>query len=54
MVIFMNSAIGAAQERKQKKPLKSLVNDNPEALVKRDGTVQEIPSENIVPGILSS
>src|SRR5690606_32289817 len=51
MVIFMNSAIGAAQERKAEKALEELSKmTTPKALVKRDGTVQEIPSENVVPG----
>lgn len=50
-VIFMNSAIGAFQERKAEKALEELNKlTTPKALVKRDGTVQEIPSENVVPG----
>ncbi len=51
IVILLNSTIGAVQERKAEKALDELNKmTTPKALVKRDGTIMEIPSEHVVPG----
>lgn len=51
MVIFINAIVGVIQENKAEKALEALKNlSTPKALVKRDGVVLEIPSEEVVVG----
>ncbi|WML31282.1 cation-translocating P-type ATPase [Neobacillus sp. OS1-32] len=51
LVILLNSVIGVIQETKAEKALEELKKlATPKAIVKRDGVVQEIPSEQLVPG----
>jgi Ca2+-transporting ATPase len=51
VVIILNAVIGVIQESKAEKALESLKKlTTPKAVVRRNGEVQEIPSENIVPG----
>ena len=51
IVILINAVIGVVQEFKAEKSLEALKElSTPKAIVKRDGTVQEIPSEEVVPG----
>lgn len=50
-VILLNSVIGVIQESKAEKALEELQKmTTPKAIVKRDGTIVEIPSEHVVPG----
>lgn len=50
-VIILNSVIGVIQEAKAEKALEALQKlSTPKAVVKRDGTLKEIPSQEIVPG----
>lgn len=52
-VIFLNAFIGVIQESKAEKALEELKKmTTPKAIVKRDGIVKEIPSEQLVPGDL--
>ncbi|GIM30536.1 ATPase [Clostridium polyendosporum] len=51
MVIFINAIIGVVQESKAEKALEALKQlSTPKAIVKRDGELKEIPSEEVVPG----
>lgn len=51
IVIFVNAIIGVIQESKAEKALEALKNmSTPKALVKRDGSIIEIPSEEVVVG----
>lgn len=51
VVILINATIGMVQESKAEKALEALKNlSTPKALVKRNGTLQEIPSEDVVIG----
>jgi len=51
IVIFINAIIGVIQESKAEKALEALKSmSTPKALVKRDGNVIEIPSEEVVVG----
>lgn len=51
LVIILNAVIGVVQETKAEKALEELKKmATPKALVRRDGTVKEISSEQIVPG----
>ncbi len=51
LVIVINAVIGVVQESKAEKALDSLKElSTPKALVKRDGSLKEILSEDIVPG----
>ena len=51
IVIFVNAIIGVVQESKAEKALEALKNmSTPKALVKRDGQIIEIPSEEVVLG----
>lgn len=51
IVILINAVIGVVQEFKAEKSLEALKKlSTPKAIVKRDGTVQEISSEEVVPG----
>ena len=51
LVIFLNAGIGVVQEAKAEKALEELKKmTTPKAIVKRDGTIKEIPSEHLVPG----
>ena len=51
LVIIINTSIGSFQESKANKALDSLKKlSTPKALVKRDGVICEIPSENVVCG----
>lgn len=51
IVILINAIIGVVQEAKAEKALDSLKKlSTPKAVVKRDGTLVEIPSEEVVPG----
>ena len=51
LVIIINAVIGVIQESKAEKALDSLKElSTPKALVKRDGSLKEILSEDIVPG----
>ena len=51
LVILINAIVGVIQESKAEKALDALKKlSTPKALVKRDGTIKEIPSEEIVPG----
>ena len=51
IVVVINATIGVVQESKAEKALESLTKlSTPKALVKRDGTIIEIPSEEVVIG----
>ena len=51
LVVLINAIIGVLQESKAEKALEELKKmSTPRALVKRDGVVKEIPSEQVVPG----
>ena len=51
IVIFVNAIIGVIQESKAEKALEALKSmSTPTALVKRDGSIIEIPSEEVVVG----
>lgn len=51
IVIFINAIIGVIQESKAEKALEALKSmSTPNALVKRDGNIMEIPSEEVVVG----
>ncbi|KEH93776.1 calcium-translocating P-type ATPase, PMCA-type [Clostridium botulinum] len=51
IVIILNAVIGVIQESKAEKSLEALKSlSTPKAIVKRDGILKEIPSEEIVPG----
>lgn len=51
VVILINSTIGVIQEHKAQKALEALKDlSTPKALVKRDGNIIEIPSEEVVVG----
>lgn len=51
LVILLNSVIGVIQESKAEQALQQLKKmSTPSALVRRDGSVQEIPSEDVVVG----
>lgn len=53
IVIILNAIIGIIQESKAEKALDALKKlSTPKAVVKRDGELKEIPSEEIVPGDL--
>ncbi|WP_125151930.1 cation-translocating P-type ATPase [Clostridium rectalis] len=50
-VILLNAVIGVVQESKAEKALEALKEmSTPKAIVKRDGELKEIPSEEVVPG----
>lgn len=50
-VIILNAVIGVIQESKAEKALEALKKlSTPKAIVKRDGELKEIPSEEVVPG----
>lgn len=51
MVVVLNAVIGVFQEYKAEKALEALNKmTSPHALVRREGEIKEIPSEEIVPG----
>lgn len=51
LVIVINAVVGVIQESKAEKALEELNKiSTPKAVVKRSGIIQEIPSEQIVPG----
>ncbi len=51
VVIFINAFVGVVQESKAEKSLEALKKlSTPKAVVKRDGELKEIPSEEVVPG----
>ena len=51
IVIFINAIIGVAQEYKAEKSLQALKKlSTPKAIVKRDGIIKEIPSQEVVKG----
>ncbi|WP_284141413.1 MULTISPECIES: calcium-translocating P-type ATPase, PMCA-type [unclassified Virgibacillus] len=51
LVIALNAVIGVVQESKAEKALEELKKmSTPKAIVRRDGTTQEIPSEEVVVG----
>ncbi|WP_062352899.1 calcium-translocating P-type ATPase, PMCA-type [Bacillus kwashiorkori] len=51
IVIVLNAVIGIVQESKAEKALEELKKmSTPKAVVRRDGEVKEIPSEQVVPG----
>ncbi|MCC3355529.1 cation-translocating P-type ATPase [Bacillus sp. REN16] len=51
IVILLNAIIGVVQESKAEKALEELKKmSTPKAIVKRNGSLREIPSEEIVPG----
>src|SRR5690625_7572298 len=51
IVIILNAIIGVVQESKAEKALEELKKmSTPHAIVKRDGIIQEIPSEDLVVG----
>ena len=51
IVIVINATVGIIQESKAEKALDTLKKlSTPKAVVKRDGTLKEIPSEEVVPG----
>ncbi|PRR78337.1 Calcium-transporting ATPase 1 [Clostridium liquoris] len=50
-VVVLNAVIGMVQESKAEKALEALKKlATPKAIVKRDGELKEIPSEDVVPG----
>ncbi|MEW9097010.1 MAG: cation-translocating P-type ATPase [Clostridiaceae bacterium] len=50
-VIILNAVIGVIQEAKAEKALEALKKlSTPKAIVRRDGEMREIPSEEVVPG----
>jgi P-type Ca2+ transporter type 2C len=51
IVILVNAFVGVIQEAKAEKALEALKQlSTPKAIVKRDGDLKEIPSEEVVPG----
>ncbi|WP_282804533.1 cation-translocating P-type ATPase [Clostridium tetani] len=51
LVIILNSVIGVVQESKAEKALEALKKmSTPKAMVRREGELREIPSEEVVPG----
>lgn len=51
IVIIVNAIIGVVQESKAEKALEALKKlSTPKAIVRRDGALKEIPSEELVPG----
>jgi len=51
IVILINAIVGVIQESKAEKALDALKKlSTPKALIKRDGTSKEIPSQEVVPG----
>jgi P-type Ca2+ transporter type 2C len=53
LVILINAIVGLIQESKAEKALEALKQlSTPKAIVKRDGELKEIPSEEVVPGDL--
>jgi len=51
LVVMLNAIIGVVQEHKAEKAIEALQQmTSPNALVKRDGEVVEIPSKEVVPG----
>jgi Ca2+-transporting ATPase len=53
LVILINAVVGLIQESKAEKALEALKKlSTPKAIVKRDGELKEIPSEEVVPGDL--
>ncbi|EEL52271.1 cation-translocating P-type ATPase [Bacillus cereus] len=51
LVVLLNAAIGVIQESKAEQALEALKKmATPKAIVKRDGELKEIPSEQVVPG----
>lgn len=51
VIIVLNAVIGVIQESKAEKSLEALKSlSTPKAIVKREGELKEIPSEEIVPG----
>lgn len=51
IVILINAIVGVIQESKAEKALEALKKlSTPKAIVKRDGELKEIPSEQVVPG----
>ncbi|MCI6276374.1 MAG: calcium-translocating P-type ATPase, PMCA-type [Clostridium sp.] len=51
IVVFINAVVGVVQESKAEKALEALKKlSTPKAVVKRDGELKEIPSEEVVPG----
>ncbi|WP_410984428.1 cation-translocating P-type ATPase [Bacillus cereus] len=51
LVVVLNAAIGVIQESKAEQALEALKKmATPKAIVKRDGELKEIPSEDVVPG----
>ncbi|MEY8350532.1 cation-translocating P-type ATPase [Bacillus cereus] len=51
LVVVLNAAIGVIQESKAEQALEALKKmATPKAIVKRDGELKEIPSEQVVPG----
>lgn len=51
VVVFINAVVGVIQESKAEQALEALKKlASPKAVVKRDGVLKEIPSEEVVPG----
>ncbi|MDF2502698.1 calcium-transporting P-type ATPase, PMR1-type [Clostridium sp.] len=51
VVIFINGIVGTIQEFRSEKAMEALKElSTPKAVVKRDGDLKEIPSEDVVPG----
>lgn len=51
IVVLINALVGTIQESKAEKALEALKKlSTPKAVVKRDGEIKEIPSEEVVPG----
>lgn len=51
IVVLINAVVGVVQESKAEKALEALKKlSTPKAVVKRDGELKEIPSEEVVPG----
>lgn len=51
IVVIINAVVGVIQESKAEKALEALKQlSTPKAVVKRDGELKEIPSEEVVPG----
>ncbi|NEZ47525.1 calcium-translocating P-type ATPase, PMCA-type [Clostridium niameyense] len=51
IVIIINAVVGVIQEAKAEKALEALKQlSNPKALVKRNGNLDEVPSDEVVPG----